>query len=221
MTEGDQWQRARSEAQKEERAAAILEAAAELLDESGLAGTGLNAIARRVGLSKPNLYVYFESREGILLQVLNNETKNWVKAYQKKLEPLIGTSDVIATANGFADTLYRRKRYCVLFDAMATVFEQNVGIDTVVNFKRQWLDSWQPLAETFSKVFPVLGHDRSMWCLGSMTLFAATTWGHCHPSESVKKVYELEEFCHLKLDFRTAVTQHVRSFLVGELEIAR
>ncbi|MCA9688374.1 MAG: TetR family transcriptional regulator, partial [Myxococcales bacterium] len=55
------FQRARSDAQKEQRRAAILQAAAALLDEGSLEAVGLNAIARRAGIAKSNVYRYFES----------------------------------------------------------------------------------------------------------------------------------------------------------------
>ena len=90
------WQRARQPEQKAERVEAILDAAGVLLDEYGLDGTGLNAIARQAGLSKPNLYVYFESREAILLRLLLNEASVWTKSFKRRLDQISKHGDIDA-----------------------------------------------------------------------------------------------------------------------------
>ncbi len=57
------WRRARRPELKEQRRTAILDAARTMLDNKGLGGSGLNALAREAGMSKVNVYQYFESRE--------------------------------------------------------------------------------------------------------------------------------------------------------------
>lgn len=54
------------EARREE----ILEAAVRLWGERGFAGTSMAAVAREVGLTKGTLYLYFESKEALLDEVL-------------------------------------------------------------------------------------------------------------------------------------------------------
>ena len=48
---------------KEERAPEILEAALACFAEKGFAGTRMDDIARRAGISKGTIYLYFESKE--------------------------------------------------------------------------------------------------------------------------------------------------------------
>ena len=69
MTTQD-FQRARKPEERIIRRDALLAAAAELFDEGGPAGAGLNAIAARAGFTKSNVYRYFESREEVLLSAL-------------------------------------------------------------------------------------------------------------------------------------------------------
>lgn len=65
------FQRARSEEQREARRQAILDVAARMLTQMPVSELTLNALARHVGLAKSNVLRYFESREAILLELLD------------------------------------------------------------------------------------------------------------------------------------------------------
>jgi AcrR family transcriptional regulator len=56
-------QRARSQQDKETRRVALLDAALDVFFERGFAATRMEDVARRAGLSKGTLYLYFESKE--------------------------------------------------------------------------------------------------------------------------------------------------------------
>ena len=211
------WKRARKPEQKAERIDAILEAAGVLLEEYGLECTGLNAIARQAGLSKPNLYVYFESREAILLQLLLKESTTWAKSFKRRLDQIERTGDVDAVANAFADSLVRRRRFCTLSAALASVFEHNVGSETVARFKREFLSIVQPCVAALSEALPDLGEAESSRSLAMLVMSATGMWAHCHPSPSVEAVLKQPEFQHIKFDFKATVFQLAASFLAGQL----
>lgn len=211
------WQRARSPAQKAERVDAILDAARTLLDTDGLEGTGLNAIARQAGLSKPNLYVYFESREAILLQLLLKEAAAWAKALKRKLDTLEGTGDIDQVACAFADSIARRRTFCTLFAAVATVFEHNVGSETVAEFKREFLAIAAPAISSLAAALPALSEQRAFWCLAVLMMSATGMWAHCHPAPAVKTVLSRPEFATTKLDFKETTREHAACFLRGAM----
>lgn len=209
------WQRARRPEQKAERIDAILEAAGQLLDEHGLEGTGLNAIAREAGLSKPNLYVYFESREAILLRLLLNESAAWVKALKRRLEQIDEPGDVKSVAIAFADTIARRKRFCALFASVATVFEHNVGPETIADFKREFIMTAQPAITALAEALPQLSEETALWSLGILLMSSTGMWASCHPAPAVRTVLAQPEFATMKLDFKDTVQNHAECFLLG------
>ena len=75
---GMAFQRARSEEQREIRRQAILDTAAAMLDVMPVSEVSLNELSRRAGLAKSNVLRYFESREAILLELLDRATKRWL-----------------------------------------------------------------------------------------------------------------------------------------------
>ena len=211
------WQRARRPEQKELRRSEILAAAAKLLDAEGIEGTGLNAIGRATGMSKPNLYRYFESREAILLQLLLDEHAVWSRDFRKKLKPLRGCGDVDRVAKAFANSISRRANFCVLIGALATVLEHNVGADTVREFKRQLHKENLKVSASFCSALPSLT-EGDAYSIGAMMLMAASgMWPHCHPAAVVAEVLEDPEFAPLKFDFEQTVRAHTALLLRGYL----
>ncbi|WP_204263246.1 TetR/AcrR family transcriptional regulator [Geodermatophilus normandii] len=72
------FRRARSEEPREIRRRAILDTAAAMLDEMPVADVGLNELSRRVGLAKSNVLRYLDSREGVLLELMDSGLRDWL-----------------------------------------------------------------------------------------------------------------------------------------------
>ena len=79
----------------------LLEAATELFAEKGYAGTSVREIVDRVGVSKPVLYYYFKSKEGLFYAILE-----WAADVQQEiLNEIFTTSGTVLERFIF---LYRR-----------------------------------------------------------------------------------------------------------------
>src|SRR5215471_18620054 len=102
MSVSPSFQRARKPDERAHREKAILAAAAALFDAEGLEGVTLNAVARRAGIAKSNLYRYFESREAILLALLTEDQAANVASVEEGLARLTGSIDARAVARVFA-----------------------------------------------------------------------------------------------------------------------
>src|SRR5262245_14062240 len=95
--------RARKPEERELRRETILAAAAELFDDEGPQGAGLNAIASKAGFTKSNVYRYFESREEVLLSLLLRELEAFVPRIEARLAD-VAPGDIDAIANVTAET---------------------------------------------------------------------------------------------------------------------
>ena len=79
------FQRARRPEQMAARRAAILEVAREMLVEKAVADISLRELSDRVGLAKSNVLRYFDSREAIFLEVLDEEFTAWLNDVDARL----------------------------------------------------------------------------------------------------------------------------------------
>ncbi|HEY2261086.1 MAG TPA: TetR family transcriptional regulator, partial [Streptosporangiaceae bacterium] len=135
------FQRARSEEQREARRQAILAAAAAMLTEMPVADVTLNELSRRSGLAKSNVLRYFESREAVLLELLDAAWQDWLARLDSGLDAAIGRDAPVAVRSGqlaraVAASLAARPMLCDLLSAQAAVLERNVSPQVAAQYKR-------------------------------------------------------------------------------------
>ena len=213
------WERARDEAQKRERREAILAAARRLLDDAGFESVSLNAIGREVGLSKSNLYRYFESREEILLQVFIDEHEHWIAAVEKGLAPLAGHNDPRAIARVFVGEALARPRLGVLGTMLASVLERHLSEDAVVRFKSQLWDSGLRVCNALVVAAPRLSAQRARTLLEAFYALAAGLVPMCTPSVCVQAALKRPELRHMIHDFDRDCTEAFALMLQGALTL--
>src|ERR1700716_3398140 len=124
------FQRARSQEQREVRRQVILETAATMLAEMPVAQVTLNELSRRVRLAKSNVLRYFESREAVLLELLDSAWQEGAPALAQDLAaaaaagaPPAERGDQVAAA--LSASLAARPVLCDLLSAQAAVLERN------------------------------------------------------------------------------------------------
>jgi AcrR family transcriptional regulator len=94
-----------------QREAQMLEVATEVFCERGYAATSMNEIAARCGVSKPMLYLYFDSKERLYLACVTFVGDALIDAIEKSVAgAATATEQVLATAAGLFDFADKRNR---------------------------------------------------------------------------------------------------------------
>src|SRR5580698_10245701 len=93
-------QRVRSEEQREAGRQAILRAATAMLAEMPVAEVTLNELSRRAGLAKSNVLRYFESREAVLLELLDSAWQDWLVQLDRDLQAAVDAAAPAAERSG-------------------------------------------------------------------------------------------------------------------------
>lgn len=215
------FQRARSEEQREVRRRAILDTAAAMLVEMPVAALTLNELSRRVGLAKSNVLRYFESREAVLLELLDDATGEWIAAIAPGLAaipPGPVADRCTALAGLLARTLAQRPVLCDLIGAQAAVLERNVSPAVAARFKRAALATITEAGALVRGVLPELDEERATRFAGMASLGAGAIWAHTQPSPAMLAAYEAEPaLAVLRLDFEPALAELLRVLLLGWL----
>lgn len=216
------FQRARSEEQREIRRRAILDTAAAMLGEMPVAEVSLNELSRRVGLAKSNVLRYFESREAVLLELLDVFLESWLAELAGELAAGIeATATPEARAGQLAEILSRslsdRTVLCDLFGAQGGVLEHNVSVEVVKRHKRSSLAKLATMTDLVRRHVPELGDGAQLFCLMSLVSAGALS-AYVPPPPSLLAAYAQEPALGvLQVDLRDALRTTLTSALLGVL----
>lgn len=190
------FQRARSEEQRELRRQAILDAAAAMLEEMPVRDVSLNELSRRVGLAKSNVLRYFETREAVLLELLNHALRQWLVELTGELAEGIDPGlPVSERAWLLVDLLSRslagKPVLCGLIGAQGSVLEQNVSVAVIEKHKRDTYESLDAATTLIVDRVPELGDGARAYTLQVLVLAGALA-AYVPPPQSVLAVYVAE-----------------------------
>jgi AcrR family transcriptional regulator len=216
------FQRARSAEQREIRRSAILDTAAAMLDEMPVAEVSLNELSRRVGLAKSNVLRYFESREAVLLELLDDFLGRWLADLAEELASGIKAGRplevrALQLAEILSQSLARRVVLCDLFGAQGGVLEHNVSVEVAKRHKRSSLARLTTMSDLLRQHLPELGDDAQLFCLISLVSAGALS-SYAPPPPSLLAAYvEEPELGALNLELEDALRIAFTSSLLGVL----
>ena len=216
------FQRARSEEQREARRQAILGAAAAMLAEMPVAEVTLNELSRRAGLAKSNVLRYFESREAVLLELLDSAWQDWLAQLDAELAGAVVAADPVASradqlAAAVADSLAARPMLCDLISAQAAVLERNVSPQVAAQYKRASIAGISALGALLLRSVPELGEPDAFRLAGAAVMTTAAVWPHTQPSAAMLAAYAADPaLAAMRLDF-TATLREVLEVLTAGL----
>ena len=214
------FQRARSDEQREVRRQAILRVAAEMLGQMPVARLSLNELSRRVGLAKSNVLRYFESREAVLLELLDSAGRDWLDrlaaALPDRVDPAAppdaryeGIADVVA------ESLVDDRLFCELVSVSSAVLERNVSAEVARRYKLATIANLDTLAGLVRGQLPELSAEGA-GCFAAGTVVAVTgIWPLTQPSEAMLRVYQDPAMAAVRLDFGAALRELLATLLAG------
>jgi AcrR family transcriptional regulator len=215
------FQRARSDEQRAIRHQTILDTAAAMLEEMPVSELSLNELSRRVGLAKSNVLRYFDSREAVLLELLDSLTREWLEHLSEELPSAVTARAGFErraeqVAGAFARSLAERPVLCDLISAQAAVLEHNVSTDTILSFKRRGIASATRLVALIRQALPELSEDKAWRLVVATFLMTSSLWAHANPAQAVCDAYEqIPEVTAMRLEFSPALEDCLATMAVG------
>ena len=216
------FQRARSDEQREVRRRAILDAAAAMLAEMPVSEVTLTEHSRRSGLAKSNVLRYFDSREAVLLELLERASREWLAALGPALAPLGSGLPVAARREDLAGTLAAslasRPVLCDLLSAQAAVLERNVSPQVAARFKRALLELGELFTAEVRAVLPELTAAAAYQFVAAVMLLTGAVWAAGQPSAAMVAAYEADaELAALRMDVWPTLRELFAVLLTGLL----
>ncbi|MFD8725289.1 TetR/AcrR family transcriptional regulator [Streptomyces sp. NPDC059629] len=216
------FQRARSEEQREIRRQAILQTAADMLTEMPVAELSLNELSRRVGLAKSNVLRYFESREAVLLELLDTAWRAWLARLADELPAAIAedadvTERSARLAATITETVVADPVLWELISVSAAVLERNISPEVARRYKLTAIANTQELARMTCVHLPEIAPDGAGHFAGSGLLAIGAIWPLAHPAEAMLRAYDTPGMSEMRIDGTATLREVLTTVLAGSL----
>jgi AcrR family transcriptional regulator len=215
-TTGAGFLRARRPEQKQQRYAAILDAARELAVRDGVGAVTLAGIAAEVGMHKSALLKYFETREEIFLRLAEAEWQEWAAGTVAGLTTAGPEPGDVAEV--LAGLVADRPLFCQLLLHSPLTLERNVSFEVVRAFKQAVNASLLEVLPALQRALPALDRDACFDLLAMSGIAASGLWQAAHPSPQVVALHAKDPGAVPYPNFRESLTRFVRTYLRGLLQ---
>lgn len=207
-------QRARSAEDKQERRAQILGAALELWGERTFASYAMAEVAVRAGLAKGTLYLYFETKEALLLALLEAQLAGWFDALDAGLEQR-GAWDVVRAAGLLCGALDQQPALVRLLPIAASILEHNIAPPAALAYKEFLLARSAHSAALLESRLPFLAGGGGVTVLLNVYALIVGLGQMADPAPVVAAVLAEERMAPLRVAFAPALRQSVTALLRG------
>jgi len=213
------FRRARRPDQLAARRSAILAAARTALESRRIDEVTLRDISEGVGLAKSNVLRYFDSREAIFLELLDQECRAWLA----DLEAAFGRPrarkalwyNEIRVADIIAETLAGRRLMCELLGAMAGVLERNISLEFARDFKVRAMGNIAALSGLVGAQLPWLPAEFVGFIGEGILTLAAGMYPFSVPTEPVRQAMAELDFPDPHCRFLDGLRAGLTTWLIG------
>lgn len=184
------FKRAVTDEQKNEKTALIISAAEKLFETEKYERITIEKIAKKAGVAKGTVFIYFKTKEEIFLSIAEKEIGNW-KIY---LTELISTSCADRkklTTDNLCDILIsslERNNFIKLISILDDTLEQNIDFDKALQFKRYVKAEMEEISALIENTSDTIKKGNGIIIINSLYTCAIGAFKVSNPSETVKKI---------------------------------
>ena len=213
-------QRAVALGDKEERRGALLDAAEALFLEQPGRMASVEEVARAAGVAKGTVYLYFPSKEEMLLALHERHTALFFAALIRRLESRrpAGFDEIWATTR---ENLVRRPGYLALSSRCFGLMDRDIPMQAAVAFKIRVGEALARAGTRLERHFPALGKGGGVTLLQHSYGLIVGLWQLVHPNERFGAAMDRAELAMFKRDYERELESALRALWNGTLGTAR
>ena len=184
---------------KSERRAAIVRAAAALLQRDPSAKFAVEVIARRAGLAKGTVYLYFGSRDEVLLALHDQQSHELFDVVERALSA--ADSHGRCVVEGGLAYLRAHPEFYPIAGNCRHMLDTNIGTEAALAFKLGIARRLEPLGRRIEELYPGLASGEGAALLTNCYAMIIGLWQQADPPLSLRKVMQRPEMAIFRIDF--------------------
>lgn len=212
-------QRAMAVEDKAERRQVILDAVESLYVEHPDRMPSVSEVAEAAGLAKGTVYLYFPSKEEMLLALHERHVAHFFSELMKKLaEPgPLDFDDIFPVTRAY---LIRQPGYLPLTSRCFGMMDREIPIESALEFKARVGQILSVAGAALERHFPGLGPGGGVIILLHSYGLIVGLWQLLHPNERFGKAMERPELRMLKRDYELEIENALRALWAGTISAA-
>ena len=168
-----QLKRARTPEQKSDRRDTILATAKTLFMEAGYEGFSMGLLSKRAGVAKGTLYLYFGTKEEVLLSLYSQEFERFCSELTTGIPAEVTDADFVSR---IYETSVSDPLFLALHARLGTVIEQNISVDALITSKRSMAKHFQTMINRLSSPLD-LDYEQTLAALTGISALLTGSYG--------------------------------------------
>ncbi len=207
--------RARKEQDKTERRRAILDAALAAWSRSSYGELTMSAVAERAGLVKGTLYLYFATKEELLLELLEELLGEWLDEIGRSLQRRRGLWTAEDLAGLVSRSLEGRDALIRLLTTSGGIFEHNISDDRARRYKETLRTRIIRMGGLLAERVPHVGLEGAMRFLFQVYALLTGFGEMAYPAPVARRVMQEPGFEMFRIDVAREIGAAVLTLLRG------
>jgi len=207
--------RATNEDQKIARRQAILNGARQLFMEADYFDVSMATIAKRSGLAKGTVYLYFKTKEEIFLSLSTEELEEWLSAFEARLNKQIAPLENVEFVGILRETFMGRHLMQRLLSLLHLVLEKNINYEEAFAFKLNLKTRMNRLSKLVEQALPFLAEGQGFSLLSMLHCLVVGFGQMSDPSPVLKQVLEHPEMEPFRVDLEKDIFETFSFLLEG------
>ena len=191
--------RARSDEQKEERLNQIKEAADSLFEQMAYTEISLTTIADKLTWSRANLYKYVTTKEEIFLEISSQKMAKYFKACLAAF-PKGNKYSPEVIAEVWAGILNANQDYLRYVSYLNPIIETNVTVERLATFKKKYYEFAEQFCNELSTMLSI-SQDTAYKLQLDILMFSAASAVNCYKNPLIKEALKKINITPPKFDF--------------------
>ena len=202
------FKRARTEEQVASRQEEIISAADMLFSQAGYEGVHFKAISKLTSCKRPTIYLYYKTKDEILLDLLKREMLEWDAVLRAGF-----AAAASMTKNEFcvflAETIAPREKMLRLFAILCTNIENQCRLEKLVEFKKEAPAGFIAIGAALEKFFPRAGIEKVADFMVGFLTYMHGLFPLAYPSQKQLDAMALAGMEYRRLDFKASFYQGI------------
>lgn len=207
--------------QKEERRQAILDTAWGLFQATSYEAVTMAGVAEAAGLAKGTVFLYFKTKEGLFLALLEQQLESWFAAVDVGLAAMEIASSIPHITTLLCAQLESRPGLTRLLAILHTLLERNISIEEALHFKYMLKDHFGRTGALLERCLPFLHPGEGAHVLLQCDAMVIGFWHLADPAPVVLQVLQRPDLLMFELRFASELSTAMQALLYGLEKVAQ